>query len=419
MWVGGLVRLEGERRGVDGPGKFVVAATNIPPDTLLLFELPAVFGPKQSGELLVCVQCCSALKESSGCCPACGLPLCPALACQQSHAPECALLAGAGLAWRAERGEEAVRAYSVVTVLRLLLRGGTDQWESHASARHSSPVWLWAEHCLVPPLTKLGYTAVQVHQAAGVLDTNTFEVREEAAGEVARLGRALYTQAALLNNSCVPNCRRRFRGTEIMIETTRAVEAGEELNICYTGLLQPTRTRQTIFLQTKHFLCGCRRCGDPTELGSHLASLACGQCGTAVPAGAECCGTLLPTERAEQVEELCSGLVRRLGPQQDCQVWPACLAKLRRLLGPHHHTLVQLMQRFLHHAAACRDCGVTGEAGRCRIELDWVYEALGAGPAPAPPTKPLTGGKISNLCIDPLYTTLFFCRRHRKTNDQV
>ena len=34
----------------------------------------------------------------------------------------------------------------------------------------------------------------------------------------------------------------------------------------------------------------------------------------AVPAGAECCVALLPTERAKQVEEQ----VRRLGPQQDC-----------------------------------------------------------------------------------------------------
>ena len=56
-----------------------------------------------------------------------------------------------------------------------------------------------------------------VHLAAGVLDTNCFEYKP--GGGVVLMG--LYSQAARINNSCVPNCTKEFSGRGIEIHTSR------------------------------------------------------------------------------------------------------------------------------------------------------------------------------------------------------
>ena len=162
---------------------------------------------------------------------------------------------------------------------------------------------------------------------------------------MARLGRALYSRASLLNNSCVPSVVRQWGGWgELRLVTVRAVARGEQLTICYTGLLQPTRTRQLVFSQTKHFTCGCARCRDPTELGTHLGSVLCG-CGAAVsPAQDECaeCGRGVAREEAAAVLERCDALVGRLGPATDCLVWCSLGRKLAALLPTNNYIFAQV-----------------------------------------------------------------------------
>lgn len=43
----------------------------------------------------------------------------------------------------------------------------------------------------------------------------------------------------------------------------------------YTHALWATRARREHLLATKYFVCRCRRCTDPTELGTHLGTLKC------------------------------------------------------------------------------------------------------------------------------------------------
>ena len=64
MWTDGLVLVEGSKSS--GPGRFVVAAKDLPVGQLILTETPTVFGPKQSSSL-VCVQCCGVMPELRGC----------------------------------------------------------------------------------------------------------------------------------------------------------------------------------------------------------------------------------------------------------------------------------------------------------------------------------------------------------------
>lgn len=43
----------------------------------------------------------------------------------------------------------------------------------------------------------------------------------------------------------------------------------------YTHALWSTRIRREHLLATKYFACQCKRCADPTELGTHLGTLKC------------------------------------------------------------------------------------------------------------------------------------------------
>ena len=50
---------------------------------------------------------------------------------------------------------------------------------------------------------------------------------------------------------------------------------GDHLSTMYTHALWTTRARRTHLLETKYFSCHCKRCADPTELGTHLSTLKC------------------------------------------------------------------------------------------------------------------------------------------------
>lgn len=52
---------------------------------------------------------------------------------------------------------------------------------------------------------------------------------------------------------------------------------GDHLSTMYTHALWATRARRSHLLETKYFSCHCKRCADPTELGTHLGTLKCPQ----------------------------------------------------------------------------------------------------------------------------------------------
>ena len=267
--------------------------------------------------------------------------------------------------------QDAVKTYTLVTVLRLLLSGKVNELESHLERREGTPIWLYVETSVVPILSRLLdtnkeplFTPELIHKAAGVLDTNTFELRTEdsVTGEVEMLGRALYSSASLLNNNCRPSVRRTFVGEEIRLVTSREVSAGEELSICYTGLLLPTHIRQTVFSQTKHFTCGCERCSDPSELDTHLGSVLCTECGLTLAPGklldleteevtsVACpdCGERITREDVMDLFERCETLVRRLDKDTDYMVWMSLGKKLAKMLPTNNFLLVQVKKVWIN-----------------------------------------------------------------------
>lgn len=50
---------------------------------------------------------------------------------------------------------------------------------------------------------------------------------------------------------------------------------GEHLNTMYTNALWGTQERRAHLMSTKYFKCSCKRCSDPTELGTNFSTLVC------------------------------------------------------------------------------------------------------------------------------------------------
>eukprot|EP00039_Didymoeca_costata_P007955 m.105744 g.105744 ORF g.105744 m.105744 type:complete len:654 (+) comp13889_c0_seq1:316-2277(+) len=89
-----------------------------------------------------------------------------------------------------------------------------------------------------------------------------------------RRARALYGKMAMLNHSCIPNAIVSFHGSRLCVRATRAVTAGEEVNISYGSLAasEVTEQRRTSLAQQYFFICNCfacKQCIEPMKLGNN------------------------------------------------------------------------------------------------------------------------------------------------------
>lgn len=148
------------------------------------------------------------------------------------------------------------------------------------------------------------------------------------------------------------------------------LSSGNHISTMYTHALWGTQQRQDHLRSTKYFTCRCRRCGDPSELGTYLSALRC-----LAPDDEKkiCGGSQLPiapldlaTEwrcdkcptslTSAQVAELVNMIGREVELVQEnrptVESLQALLEKLRKLLHKNHyhcytvmHSLIQLYGR--------------------------------------------------------------------------
>jgi len=276
--VSAKVRVNG-RRGY-GSGRSLVASTNLVSGDVVMIEAPIMTFPRLSG-VLVCVNCLGRLDYLSTC-TRCGLPLCND--CQGDdqadlHSRECQVLVHNDVKFTPTSNIEAKLLLSLTSVLRLLLLEKSNNWqdlESNIMERKQQAFsgsgsisgWRFVETKLVPLLTSLKnesghflFSQDDIHEAAGVLDTNCFQLKEvDKSGHVTRLGRCLYLNSSMFNNNCDPNCHRTIVNGQLEIWTVRPVSEGEELNICYVDQDMDVMDRSLVFRTSKQFECSCQRC---------------------------------------------------------------------------------------------------------------------------------------------------------------
>lgn len=243
--------------------------------------------------LKVCLNCYRRV-DGSYLCLHCRWPLCSE-GCQQPdaglHHIECELLARQQIhPDPKELDSDDCQIYDCIAPLRMVLvaKQFPDRallWsnlEDHRHHRQEVGIWHVDQQTVVDPI-RIGWHLrdlvddEELQRACGILEVNGFEVCDE---EDAINARAIYTIACLMAHDCVPNtsCSVHPLTQRMTLRAAVDIQAGQMITTSYTFTLDGTHRRRTHLKATKFFDCRCHRCGDPTELGTHLSSLACPKC---------------------------------------------------------------------------------------------------------------------------------------------
>ena len=269
-------------------GRFLVASRDIEPLELVIAEQPAAAGPSQ----LTTPRCLGCLKAVTGevSCPSCNFPMCDDICSKaRSHVKsECTVFPK--FPTIADFSTNCPQ-YECVTPLRLLLckESKPEVWrhlllhKDHTEDRrqYNEPgvdreqmviVGLLLEWC---KLKELGYTEAEVNMCISILSTHSVKFFPNPGTE----GRAMYPTFAFMSHSCDYNSRHVVQKDSTMqVFAQRKIKAGQEVTITYSSLLTSLPRRQDKLASLWFFTCSCRRCVDPTELGSHISSVACPAC---------------------------------------------------------------------------------------------------------------------------------------------
>jgi len=234
------------------------------------------------------------------------------------------------------------------------VEGLTKQLMDHNLERQAEQADMWAleEEFIVKFIHgQLGleerFSSEQVHRASGVLMTNTTSLTLPEAG----YGRAtaLYPVFSMMNHSCAANTKTLMNREDLSQEVIAQVgiKEGEEVSNCYTRTnLAPTSRRRQLLRSKWFFDCVCKRCQDPSELGSHLSSLQCQR--------ARCGGPVLPVNPVNSLADWrCTDCDSKLSHDEVTASIVAAEALIEeRLPGEsevdHHERTIHALSPILH-----------------------------------------------------------------------
>jgi len=285
----GLAKLPYRIERNDVLGRFLIATKPIEEGQLIFDESPMVIGPKQLTKP-VCLGC---YKEITGTtpfvkCVRCNWPVCSQkCADTPCHDPECRATRAAGSRIKVEHFDQINMMYACITVLRALaLQDGPKKiWEdytkfdSHLQERIKTPIYNKVNKekvvfFILHYLNIKRYSDLEILEACGKLDTNSFEIKQNGLNL-----RAMYRLGSIMSHDCCPNTRHTFGpDNSIYVYSTRKINVGDVISATYTKGLYSTMERLEHLKTSKCFWCSCSRCADPTENGSYLSAIKCSQC---------------------------------------------------------------------------------------------------------------------------------------------
>lgn len=207
---------------------------------------------------------------------------------------------------------------SILSLRCLLLKDNApERWrkinemESHNKIRRNIPsLWDRNQEFVVERIrNQWGYAEFsedEIHTICGILEVNSFEV-----GTSGCRGRALFPEAYLICHDCQPVTTHNddLLTHKLHLRSTVPMKKGDTITLSYSytlqvsarprpgwfnrimssppsmlcvqsplSSLQGTLKRREHLHETKFFWCCCKRCKDPTELGTHASTLLCPKC---------------------------------------------------------------------------------------------------------------------------------------------
>nr|XP_036676746.1 SET domain-containing protein SmydA-8 [Drosophila suzukii] len=296
LHLGELRPKEPSWRVADSPisGRGIFATREIAPGEELFRERTLLVGPTahRSTNLRTCTICYRLIpgsSDSEALCPAgCGLPACSECRDSSRHALECKLfrkwkpLESQRIEPRALRILSVVRCFFLDEAGRKLLYAMQANMDRYYMQEVQRAADCFEHFPREQDMLDFFYRTICA------FNTNAFESRSSVEGHEV-LVRALFPLAGLLNHQCTPNAAHHFEnGETIVVCATERIPAGGEITMTYAKLLWSTLARKIFLGMTKHFMCRCVRCQDPTENGTYLSALFCREQG--------CRGLVIPVQ---------------------------------------------------------------------------------------------------------------------------
>ncbi|XP_040168533.1 SET domain-containing protein SmydA-8 [Anopheles arabiensis] len=277
-------------------GRYIVAARDLKAGDIIIETPPFVVGPCAETEP-VCLGCHNAFKPGSVVyrCEICNWRIC---------SPSCHGLAPAGTHRQLEcipLRDKAVHKhlqtspaaqvklmYEAILTLRCMLLKTVDRSQYDRllgmdplnDVRQQIPkLWNRNQKEIVERIRNqwgfAEYSELELHTICGIIEVNAFEVGQEPTK-----ARALFPEAYLLMHDCTPNTGHTDapQTHHLTVRVLRDVKAGEPLTLTYAHILQGTLKRRQHLREEKFFSCNCRRCTDPSELGTNCSALRCTKC---------------------------------------------------------------------------------------------------------------------------------------------
>jgi len=273
-------------------GRHLVAARDFRAGDTILTEEPLVLGPRQITEP-VCLGCYRRVNGAYRC-SKCSWPLCgPGCETAPDHQPECVVGRLVGSPIEVHDFSEANHFYEVVTTLRALaLKKKSPKkyaellsLKSHLEDRKGTHAYEMNQKRVVNmlrnyfmivdfPTEDIDASEISIHNMTGIIDVNSVDIQLPES-EIT----AVYPAFSLLEHSCTPNTKYQVTPSrKIILKAAVDIREGEHLSTIYTHMLWGTAARRDHLKNTKYFMCTCRRCADPTELGTNFSALRCQKC---------------------------------------------------------------------------------------------------------------------------------------------
>ena len=182
--------------------------------------------------------------------------------------------------------------YGCIAVLRLLWNRDNrpDQWErlqylmDHDEERREEvEYWRMFQRNVVQFIRKgLGlqiYSEEEINRAIGILRTNAFQIEHPYLQYQGTSGKAVYPTFSFMSHNCYNNGRYIVHpDNRLTLRAQREIKEGEEITIQYISFLFGNSKRCPDIKACWFFQCSCRRCSDPTELGTFLSAALCQHC---------------------------------------------------------------------------------------------------------------------------------------------
>ncbi|KAI5638445.1 hypothetical protein NE865_08910 [Phthorimaea operculella] len=351
-------------------GRHLVAAKDLKSGETILSDEPFVLGPgAESG--LVCFNChLPAMSKfvvckNCACAPLCADDGCPDPVPKWHTKSECDVFRTLKLT-KGLNPMTLVQNVGSLTVLRALLKRTSDrkawdefmQLETHLEERKGTGVWQYYE-ATVKFIESLGLLdGIKqdnlVQKICAAIDVNSFEVRGPPVMAIgcSEILRGVYLKAALLAHDCTANTHMSINDNNLLVcHASTDIKKGDVIYYNYTDPLKGTALRQQHLYVGKYFKCSCSRCGDATEMGTHLSSALCPHCKGMLTEGeggewdCEECHRKTPSDVIGYKVQCCADKFEVINKKDEKEL-EEYIKNVSLVLAPNHYLLLDAKQRL-------------------------------------------------------------------------